>query len=505
MHRSPSQTTPLSRRRLAALATGSVAALGLTPLIARAAQPSASTEATPSASPAANAHPLPTTAEILPEYQELSASIQSLGQSVLNPLLEGDSTPLEAALSPEVKASLATVNFSELIATLERDQVRFSFAEVGAHFAGSVSDGLISGFFQQAGTRDTFTLTPKSGDPGTSGTPIASSTTAEATPVTPLYPTGTWSGQLTLLQIPFDVTFSGTANAPIATLTIAPQGITDVPLSDVAFYPEAPIGELASERAIPLQPDFHIYSQVRDWAGSHIQIDLTFVGNALSSVQFLPTIILPPDPAADHVSTVSYRLPWSQGAWFVFWGGDTEFQNYHTVAPNQRHALDIVGWQDGGTHTGDGTRVEDYFVWGQPLVAPAAGTVVEVFNDEPEQTPGSTLSETNPDAFKTLHPAGNHVVIQTAKEEFVYMAHMQRGSVLVKSGDLVKPGDAIGLVGNSGNTSEPHLHIHIQNVADFFNPSAVGIPLVFSNLMVDGELSEQASLVQGTFAEPGSA
>jgi murein DD-endopeptidase MepM/ murein hydrolase activator NlpD len=79
---------------------------------------------------------------------------------------------------------------------------------------------------------------------------------------------------------------------------------------------------------------------------------------------------------------------------------------------------------------------------------------------------------------------------------------MQRGSVRVQKGDVLKPGDPIGLVGNSGNTSEPHLHIHVQNVADFSDPKAVSLPLVFSGLTVDGKPASGGELLQGTFAEP---
>ena len=78
-----------------------------------------------------------------------------------------------------------------------------------------------------------------------------------------------------------------------------------------------------------------------------------------------------------------------------------------------------------------------------------------------------------------------------------YLAHMQRNSVRVAVGDVVKPGDVLGLVGNSGNTSEPHLHIHVQNVADFFDPNAVGLPLEFENYLANGNRSRVVSRCRG--------
>ncbi|MGN6033164.1 MAG: M23 family metallopeptidase [Thermomicrobiales bacterium] len=508
MHRTKALAAPVSRRTIA-LAGSSLLALAAMPTLAHEghgdATPEASPEvATPSASPVANPVPAPTTAEVLPAYQDLADQIRTTGQAVLDPLLSGDSAPFAAAWSPEAARTLPASEVGSIVAQLQANQVRFSFAEVGAHWSGTVGDGAIAGFFQQAGTRDTFTLTPKGAAPASSPAAVASPVTSEATPAIAArpYPAGIWSGSLDTLKLPFEIAFSGDESHPAATITIAEQGIIEAPLGDVAFLPEAPFGAVAFDRAIPLSPAFHTYGQVRDWAGAEAQIDLTLGGDTVTSIQIQPTIILPEDPAAGYVSEVTYRLPWQAGAWFTFWGGDTEYQNYHAIAPGQRHALDIVVWKDGSTFAGDGASADHYWIWGQPLVSPAAGTVVETLNDQPDQVPGPSLSETDPDAFKTLHPAGNHIVLQTAEREFVYMAHMQHGSVRVRKGDVLKAGDPVGLVGNSGNTSEPHLHLHIQNVADFYDPQAVGLPVVFTGLTIDGKPTSSGSLQQGTFAEP---
>ena len=101
------------------------------------------------------------------------------------------------------------------------------------------------------------------------------------------------------------------------------------------------------------------------------------------------------------------------------------------------------------------------------------------------------------------HIAGNHVVLQTGEAEFVYLCHMQTGSVRVKPGDQLSGGDLIGLTGNSGNSSEPHLHIHAQTEPDILSPTAIGLPLRFSNYLANGKPVElgipvQAQLVQRT-------
>ncbi|MGB3306700.1 MAG: M23 family metallopeptidase [Thermomicrobiales bacterium] len=101
-----------------------------------------------------------------------------------------------------------------------------------------------------------------------------------------------------------------------------------------------------------------------------------------------------------------------------------------------------------------------------------------------------------------MHPAGNHVVLQTADGEFVFLAHMQKGSVRVSEGDTVRSGDLLGLVGNSGNTSKPHLHIHVQDTADFHATNAVGLPLAFGDIDVNGTAVAHAAPVQGDFIAP---
>lgn len=80
------------------------------------------------------------------------------------------------------------------------------------------------------------------------------------------------------------------------------------------------------------------------------------------------------------------------------------------------------------------------------------------------------------------------------------MAHLQRGSVAVQVGDWVEPGDLLGLCGNSGNSSEPHLHNHLQNTPDF--PGGEGLPALFRSYLVDGVLVERGEPLRGQFVAP---
>jgi murein DD-endopeptidase MepM/ murein hydrolase activator NlpD len=99
------------------------------------------------------------------------------------------------------------------------------------------------------------------------------------------------------------------------------------------------------------------------------------------------------------------------------------------------------------------------------------------------------------------NPAGNHVVLDHGNGEFSLLAHLQKGSLRVKAGDTVKAGQPLGLCGNSGNTSEPHLHIHLQTGPEF--PGATeGLPMAFTDFLADGKPVARGELVKGMRVRP---
>src|SRR6185436_7991117 len=116
---------------------------------------------------------------------------------------------------------------------------------------------------------------------------------------------------------------------------------------------------------------------------------------------------------------------------------------------------------------------EDYFCFGREICAPADGVVVEAIDGVRDNTPGSM----NPYCL-----VGNCVVIQHRTNEFSVLAHFQRGTVTVKAGEQVKRGQLLGKCGNSGNSSEPHLHYHLQHSAIF--QEALGIKCVFDKVVL---------------------
>ena len=153
------------------------------------------------------------------------------------------------------------------------------------------------------------------------------------------------------------------------------------------------------------------------------------------------------------VDAVSLAAP-VRGQWFVGQGGRAALVNGHRAAFVQDDALDIAKVVDGQSYRGDASRLESYYCYGEPVLAPAAGRVVNVEADMPDQRIGSMDAQ---------NPAGNHVVIDIGGGRYSGLAHLRPGSVAVRVGDTVRQGQQIGEVGNSGNTTEPHLHMQIQN------------------------------------------
>jgi hypothetical protein len=201
-----------------------------------------------------------------------------------------------------------------------------------------------------------------------------------------------------------------------------------------------------------------------------------------------------PQPAAtpylDYQTKAHLRLPFD-GEWFVFWGGRSIEQNYHAAVSDQRFAYDFVVLRDGSSHLGDGTRESDYFCWGKPVLAPAKARVLTVER---------LLADNPPGVMDAANPAGNHVILDLDNDEYALLAHLKANSILVEKGEDVEPGQLVGECGNSGNTSEPHLHFHLQDNPEFGKGG--GLPAYFLNYTADGEHVERGEPVQGQTIAP---
>ncbi|MBB5173155.1 M23 family metallopeptidase [Texcoconibacillus texcoconensis] len=164
--------------------------------------------------------------------------------------------------------------------------------------------------------------------------------------------------------------------------------------------------------------------------------------------------------------TLDLTFPLQDGSYYVAHGGSSTQLNYHHAYEPQQYALDIMKVNSYGARANGllPENLDDYLIYDDQLYSPCDGEVVETKDGIADMPP----SKANPQ-----QPEGNYVTVQCEETEaVVYIAHMREGSTLVDEGEMIEEGDPIGAVGNSGNTSEPHLHIHAER-------DGVGVPLTF--------------------------
>ncbi len=197
-----------------------------------------------------------------------------------------------------------------------------------------------------------------------------------------------------------------------------------------------------------------------------------------------------PSPFLDYRDKAKLRLPFD-GEWHVTWGGRTPEDNYHSTHPRQRFAYDFLIVHDNATHGGEGRALEDYHCWGRPILAAASGKVVRAVDGLPDNTIG---------AMDAHNPLGNHVVLDLGHSEYAFFAHLRQGSVAVRKGEKVVAGQELGRCGNSGNSSEPHLHFHLQTTR---NPGrGEGLPAFFHDYTADGEAVSEGEPLRGQSISP---
>lgn len=130
---------------------------------------------------------------------------------------------------------------------------------------------------------------------------------------------------------------------------------------------------------------------------------------------------------------------------------------------------------------------ERFVGFGQPVLAPSDGTVVHVHDGEPDHEARRSQLSLVPYALGQASRlkqgaaslAGNHVVIRVADRRYVALVHLKRGSLKVAPGDVVETGDRLADCGNSGNSTEPHVHLQVMDGPDPMTARAV--PLVFDS------------------------
>ena len=201
-----------------------------------------------------------------------------------------------------------------------------------------------------------------------------------------------------------------------------------------------------------------------DDSGSKGMVAVFDGDDIIQGLQIMPLNIY---PETDEIYTETvFDLPFLK-EWFVFWGGTNSLVNYHYEYENQRYAYDFVILKKNSSYEGDPTLNESYYAFGKEYLAPADGTVVKMENDVEDNKPVGTMNDEQ--------PLGNYVIIDHGNGEYSYLAHFKHQSMEVKLGDEIKQGDLLGLVGNSGNSSEPHIHFHVADSADSSDSKSIRI------------------------------
>ncbi|ADI37836.1 putative uncharacterized protein [Waddlia chondrophila 2032/99] len=138
-----------------------------------------------------------------------------------------------------------------------------------------------------------------------------------------------------------------------------------------------------------------------------------------------------------------------------------------TLYNAQRYAIDFMKLDDKGTlYSGDPSVPSNWHCYNEKVYAVEDGLVISVLEGLEDQPPGA-LPDPNSITLKTV--TGNHIILKLSSGVYAFYAHLKKGSIRVKEGNSVSKGDEIARVGNSGNTSAPHLHLHLMDA-----PSPIG-------------------------------
>ena len=193
---------------------------------------------------------------------------------------------------------------------------------------------------------------------------------------------------------------------------------------------------------------------------------LVALGTIFLAIQLVRIYTPPADPVAID--------PPLAGEWETVAGGRSTLLSHHYSAPFVRDALDFVQLVDGRGYHGDPKRAESWYGFGEPVLAPAEGTVVSVSDVHPDEPIGKT----------GVTPSyGNHILLQIGEHRYAVLGHLKQGSAMVSEGERVRLGQRIAAVGDSGDSLWPHLHFHVQEGPDLDHQAST-VPVVFSDVLL---------------------
>jgi len=194
----------------------------------------------------------------------------------------------------------------------------------------------------------------------------------------------------------------------------------------------------------------------------------------------------------NYQTKTELELPFEE-EWHISAGGRTHLEGGHhfiTHGSGQRYAYDIFKVVDGSGYSGDGGTNEDTYTFGARLNAPGEGKIIALENNIEDNSKPGTVN----DNINSSNLAGNYIMIDHLNGEYSLMAHFKKGTIIVSIGDTVTKGQEVGKAGNSGNSTGPHLHYHIQNTPNYLD--GIGLPAQFKNYNENGTLIERGEPVR---------
>jgi hypothetical protein len=162
---------------------------------------------------------------------------------------------------------------------------------------------------------------------------------------------------------------------------------------------------------------------------------------------------------------IDLAFPLAHGRYCAVQAGANGILNHHSRVPAQRFAIDIVKLNPRSHRRLLPVELTDYAIFESPVISPCAATVIETADDTPDDCRMDRTA-------KVVRPAGNFVLLER-EGVMILLAHLKRGSVCVAPGQAIDEGTIVGAVGSSGNSSEPHLHIHAER-------DGIGLPILFN-------------------------
>ena len=240
--------------------------------------------------------------------------------------------------------------------------------------------------------------------------------------------------------------------------------------------------DFASGRAIPERVNHRLTVDVGP--GLPVGPTITHTGGRAAVSPDAPMVIAPPLRGGRWVAVGGPAGPHRRALQAV---------NGH-LRLGQRFAVDFAALLDaeGRTHSGDPAQNSSYFNYGQPVLAVGAGRVVEAVDRLPDQIPNHNVP------IPLAEAGGNEVILKLAKGVFAGYGHLKPGTVRVRRGQRVRSGQVLGKLGNSGESTGPHLHFQLMNRPSFAD--ADGLPFVLRKFRLGGFVPSLEALIDADLA-----